>query len=163
MPPTPDDSNRRERLRTEYLIAQCWRRKGIAWTDAQLDAAVDAAMKKDQLPETPPPAVPQLELFDTGANAKETRALAGKASQTGTARRRDAILQFVIRCGWHGATRIEISRGINAEINFVTRPVLDLIESGELVETARRRKTPSGCTAVVLVARAYADGVRNVE
>lgn len=156
MPHTPDDSNRRERLRAEYLIAQRWRRQGIAWTAAQLADAANAEMK-ERPSAKPPRVVSQPELFDTGQNAKETRALAAKASQAGTVRRRDAILQFVIRCGWHGATRIEISRGIDAEINFVTRPVLDLIEAGELVETARRRKTPSGCTAAVIVARAYAN------
>lgn len=62
-----------------------------------------------------------------------------------------------------GATRIEIADGIGVGINFVTRPVLDMIAAGRLVETSRRRATPSGCTAAVIVSPAYARGGRDVE
>lgn len=158
------DAIRRERAR--FLIAKSWRERGICWNDAHMEAAIDAAIQRSDertKQAATEAAASQGELFDTGANARATQILAAKASRLPSKRRHDQISDFVYACGPRGATRIEIADGIGVGINFVTRPVLDMIAAGRLVETSRRRATPSGCTAAVIVSPAYARGGRDVE
>ena len=91
----------------------------------------------------------QLELIlNSGIYAQAMRraALTGKRPP-----RLVPVTDAVHAAGPRGMTRDEISQAIGVPVYFLTKTVLDLVKDGELVETARIRKTRYGRNAVVLV------------
>lgn len=91
----------------------------------------------------------QLELVaNTGVYAKATRRAAMKGA------RRPRLLEvtdLVHAAGPRGMTRDEISQAMGLPVHVLCGPVLTLLKDGQLVETARLRKTRLGAKATVLV------------
>lgn len=104
-----------------------------------------------QVPEAPPlPVLPPHH-----AHVETSRAAAEDAAprQPG---RRARMAAYVASCGPYGATRDDIAAALELPIQSVTGPVRELLDAGEVHETARSRPTRLGAAARVLVAPLYA-------
>lgn len=101
------------------------------------------------LPET---AKYQPSLIEAGQSARQASVDAMTAPRMPLLR---AIADWVHRRGRLGATRDEVATALCRPIQSVCRPILALLQDGELVDTRRRRLTQWGCEATVFVHRDY--------
>jgi len=154
------DYERREALR--YRIIRRWRADGRRWTDTEIDAAVDAALQRERsaAPTDPPAASSgiQLQLCDHGGAAARTRAAAARDAMRSARTRRDAVELAVASAGRDGMTRHEVADAIGCPVHGLCRAVIDLRESGRIIETERTRLSPYGRPAAVLVSGLLSDG-----
>ena len=67
----------------------------------------------------------------------------------------EKILAFLRRQGEHGATRQEIERATDIDLNSVNPRVRELIGDGRVKETQRKRPTRSDSPAKVVVAAEF--------
>lgn len=156
----------RNRDRLRYLIARNWRRAGrIGWTDAELEAATDAAvsLRATPMPSVdPPPAESrppvQLPLFGANATTRRTRAIAAASSLPSGPSRRELVARYVASCRHAGATREAIAEALELPIQTVCPLVKSMEQSGRLVPTSRTRPTRSGKPAAIVVVPEFADG-----
>ena len=79
-----------------------------------------------------------------------SRAAAESAKQTAP-HQRAVVLDYIRKRG--GATREEVALGLGLPVASVCPRVWELLKTGYLKETRLRRKTVSGKSAVVVVAR----------
>lgn len=92
-----------------------------------------------------------------------TSRAAAEAAATRQPGRRALIVAYIVNCGRRGATRDDIAAALDLPIQCVCGPVRDLLDAGEIHETAETRPTRLGSAARVLVAPAciIRDGGRN--
>jgi hypothetical protein len=90
----------------------------------------------------------QPEFNFTGYHSRQTQRAA--LQTIGTSKRQESIRKLVANAP-NGLTRQEIADALEVPVNHITKPVLDLVVSGDLVETAETRLTRWGKRAVVLV------------
>jgi hypothetical protein len=90
----------------------------------------------------------QQEFDFTGCHSRRTRDNAFKTCRT--SKRQTEILSL-FSIAKDGLTRQEIADRLDIPVNHITRPVLDLIVAGELLETNQTRLTRWGKSACVLV------------
>jgi hypothetical protein len=87
--------------------------------------------------------------FDfTGCHSRQTQSIAVK---TCIASKRQAAIRQLVANAQNGMTRQEIADALDVPVNHITKPVFDLVVSGDLIETAQTRVTRWGKRAVVLV------------
>lgn len=91
---------------------------------------------------------------DYGQHSKETKAAAFKAKRKPLL---EDLLYNIRLSEKYGMTRESSADSTNRGVQCVCKAILALIADGLIVETNRRRKTRHGSTAVVLVAREFAD------
>jgi hypothetical protein len=95
------------------------------------------------------------EEFDfTGCHSRRTRDSSFRTCRT--SKRQNEILSLIASAE-DGLTRQEIADGLNVPVNHITRPVLDLIIEGELLETNQTRLSRWGKSACVLVRTSTTD------
>ncbi len=140
----------RERERIRFQLCRYWRSIGKTWFDDELERAVNERLK--------PTAT--LPLFDTGEAAKESRANAFRQSERAAGDRRYAALGVFREAGTAGATRAEVSERLHCQQSSICRTVLELIQSGELVELPQKRTSQFGGAGSVVILREFA-GVRH--
>lgn len=94
-------------------------------------------------------ATTSLPLFDT-SSAAHARIAPAKAAI------RKRILDFAIERGRRGFTADELAAAWNCSHNHSSPRIAELVADGQLIPTGERRRTRSGCTAHVFVARRFA-------
>lgn len=94
-----------------------------------------------------------LPLFDAGEHAVETRAAAAKAAKPKRKGRCVAAIETLQRVGAVGLTRHELASAMDLPLQSVCAIALRILRSGEAIEDGRKRKTPCGHDAAVMVAR----------
>jgi len=115
------------------------------------DPTPDAVCTSHDTPAADQQTAAQLDLFDYGRHAAETRAIAAAAAIDNGPTRREQIAAYVAGCGRNGATRQEIADALALPIQSVCGPVLAMLRSGRLIETDRRRDTKNGKPAAVVI------------
>ena len=96
----------------------------------------------------------QAEFDFTGCHSRQTRDNALKTCHV--SKRQDSIRSMVANAP-NGMTRQEIADALDVPVNHITRPVLDLVVAGQLMETAQTRLTRWGKPACVLVRTTQSD------
>ncbi|QDV41413.1 hypothetical protein Enr13x_12520 [Stieleria neptunia] len=102
-------------------------------------------------------AASQTPLFDHGRHAKATRAAAASAAKEKAPNRREQILAYVKSCGPEGCIRHSIADHLPCPLSGVCAPVLDLLRDGVLIEDGRKRMSPYGSMAAVIVCKEAAE------
>lgn len=91
----------------------------------------------------------------------ETGQTARKASVDALRKNRPPLLLEIIAWtesrGQYGGTRDEAATALKRPLQSVCRPILNLLQDGELVDTKTRRQTQWGREATVFVHRSFAD------
>jgi hypothetical protein len=90
----------------------------------------------------------QPEFAFTGYHSRQTQRASVRT--LGASKRQESIRKLVANAP-NGLTRQEIADALEVPVNHITKPVLDLVVAGDLVETAETRLTRWGKRAVVLV------------
>lgn len=160
-----DDHNqqaRRESIR--YAITRAWRRTGRrCFTEAEIENAIDAVIARDR---SAPPSreqtpsssdAVQRDLIDHGCHAGRTRAAAAASAAGGSRKRREAAELAIAGAGRHGMTRHEAAAAVGCPVHAITAAVLQLLTAGRIIETSRKRLSPYGKPAAVLVSAILRD------
>jgi hypothetical protein len=90
----------------------------------------------------------QAEFDFTGCHGRQTR---NDALKTCRVSKRQAAIRSMVANAPNGMTRQEIADALDVPVNHITKPVFDLVVTGELVETAQTRLSRWGKHAAVLV------------
>jgi len=90
----------------------------------------------------------QAEFNFTGCHSRQTQRIAVKACGDST---RQTTIRRLVANALNGLTRQEIADALDVPVNHITKPVFDLVVSGDLVESAETRITRWGKRAAVLV------------
>jgi hypothetical protein len=90
----------------------------------------------------------QAEFDFTGCHSRQTRSDALKTCHVS---KRQAAIRSMVASAPNGMTRQEIADALEVPVNHITRPVLDLVVTGELVETVQTRLSRWGRHGAVLV------------
>ena len=129
-----------ERIRLHTMIAKAWKAKGYTWTDAQIDAAVEAELAKRY-----PPKQSQLNLPGMPADRQEserpehsTKAVSLKVYERKSGTRRDQVYDLLDRAGKRGMTREELAESLGIKDGGVSQAVRDLIDCREACEPFTR-------------------------
>jgi hypothetical protein len=93
----------------------------------------------------------QMSLFGADSATKETRAIAAAAALPKGPGRREKVIEFVTKCGTHGATPDEMSARLGYPAQSMPALVGALKKTGRLIPTPRRRMTRCNSPAVVYV------------
>lgn len=96
-------------------------------------------------PAPKPPSVPYAPHSATSLEA--AKAVAPKATDL-----RTAVLQYLLHCGENGATDLEIASGLNMFLDTSRARRVELTKAGSVIDSGRRRLTPSNRTATVWLA-----------
>jgi hypothetical protein len=96
----------------------------------------------------------QAEFDFTGCHSRQTRSDALKTCHLS---KRQAAIRSMVANAPNGMTRQEIADALQVPVNHITRPVLDLVVTGQLMETAQTRLTRWGKHACVLVRTTHPD------
>jgi hypothetical protein len=70
---------------------------------------------------------------------------------------RKRILAFALECGRHGFIADELEAAWGCSHNHTSPRIAELLADGELIPTGERRRTRSGSTAHVFVAKQFAE------
>lgn len=107
-----------------------------------------------------PEASQNLPLFDFGQTSAETRAEAAKAALPKLSRRSQAAVEKLHRAGSAGLTRHELAAAMDLPLQSVCSIALKVLRSGQAIEDGRKRKTPCGHDAAVMVAVEFVGGAK---
>jgi hypothetical protein len=100
-------------------------------------------------------------LFDTRQLVKPESRAAYRSIKENSQQVRDRIMAFADECGSAGFIRDDLPRLWGCDPNHTSPRVTELVDSGLLLETKRRRKTRAGRSACVLVASEFATDREN--
>ncbi len=138
-----------ERERLAFLICREWQAAGKQWTNAELDAAIDARLNPVQIQRT---------LFDRGDLERITRCESFKDSQPAAERLEVAALRLLSEAGRKGLTRYELAKAMGVQQSSICSTVLALIDSRQVVTLKRKRVSEVGGVGAVIVATQFAEG-----
>ncbi len=144
-----------ERIRIHTQIAKAWRDNGYTWTNAQIDAAVDAEMARRYPPKTEQLALPGMP-GDEVAEAKpkpSAKAVALKTFERKAGTRRTQVYDLLDRAGAHGLTREEMAATLGVKDGGVSQVVRDLLNSREAFEPFERNSKAGLPVGVIVLAK----------
>ena len=143
-----------ERERVHTRIARAWKANGHSWTDAQINAAVDAEMARLYPSKPEQLGLPGMQAHETEPAGPSTKAMAFSSyhdRKAGT--RRDRIYDLLDKAGSHGMTREELAEALEIKEGGVTQAVRQLIDSREACEPFKRESKARQLVAVVVLAK----------
>ena len=149
-----------ERMQIRFHMRRAFLSSGKLCTDpgfdSDLEAAVEAEWTKRESRRAANEAR-QLELIDTGRNAADSQLESLKLVGNKASIKR-AVLELLGTAGRHGQTRYQLAQAKGCQQSSLCSTVLELINSGDVVELREMRTSDVGGRGCVLVLSDHAEG-----